>query len=329
MPLAPLLLDRIPQKLLEIIGGKVCFQMHCVHHLIKRTNRAFCFLLVSFALVFSAPLLANSSYSVIHPNLRAPFKVAVENTVLGIKDVIPGSKVHGYDRDLPNIPSPIILTNDGIRQFGQNGANSTNPVFGLAEIDVSESVYGVSLFIDPMQYAELITRVSDDVNKIVFFYNDKKNIAPSLNTQLIDKNIELKFVSASNSQDALDKFARENSLASSKTAFVFVRGFIELSTNTILDFIISESWKSNAITVTNKAGFVKAGLALGLIPDFKAYGRQIARLKLAAELENYASPRVEYLKTDVSVINTRSAKHSSIVVNERVLSSFNFSYPVD
>jgi len=302
--------------------------MHYVHSQIRRIRKNRNSFFAWLALVFSAPSLAES-YNVVHPNLRAPFKVVIENTVLGIKEVIPESEVYNYDRDFPNFPEPIILTNDGIRQFNQHSENDANPVFGLAEIDVSESFYGVTLFIEPLLYVELVESVTNNVDKIVFFYNDKKNIAPSIDSELIDKQIELKYISASNSQDALDKFARENSSANSKTAFVFLRGFIELSTNTILDFIVSETWKSNAITVTSKAGFVKAGLALGLIPDFKAYGRQIARLKLAAKLENYDNPRVEYLQTDVTVINTRSAKHSSIVVNERVISSFNFSYPVD
>jgi len=299
------------------------------NQIVKQIKRSHQILFILLALFFSCPLLGDFSYSVVHPNLRAPFKVAVNDTIRGIKDVIPESEVYGYDQDLPNIPAPIILTNDGIRQYEQNFSNKTNPVFGLAEIDVSESVYGVSLFIDPSLYVELIERVSDDVNQIIFFYNEKKNIAPSIDTTSIDDQIELKFVSASNSKDALNKFARENSTANSKTAFVFIRGFIELSTNTILEFIISESWKSNAITVTNKAGFVKAGLTLGLIPDFRGYGRQTALLKLSAERENYANPRVEYLKTDVSVINVRSAKHSSILINDRVRASFKFSYPVD
>jgi len=303
--------------------------MHYVHNQFRRIRKNCNLLFASLALVFSAPSLADSQYDVVHPNVRAPFKAVIENTVLGIKEVIPESEIHDYDRDIPNFPDPIVLTNDGIRQVSQHSENDTNPVFGLAEIDVSESIYGVSLFIEPLLYVELIESVSTDVDKIVFFYNDKKNIAPSIDSELIDKQIELKYISASDSRDALDKFVRENSSANSKTAFIFLRGFIELSTNTVLNFIVSETWKSNAITVTNKAGFVKAGLALGLIPDFKAYGRQIARLKLAAKLENYDNPRVEYLQTDVSVINTRSAKNSSIVVNERVLSSFNFSYPVD
>jgi len=310
-------------------SGNVCYQMRDDYHIVKRLKRPFqlfCFLLVLF---FSTPLLSDSSYSVVYPTVRAPFKVAVDDTLRGIKEVIPDIEVYGYDQNLPLVPEPIILTNDGIRQYEQNFQKDINPVFGLAEIDLSESIYGVSLFIDPLLYVELIKRVSDDVNRIVFFYNDKKNIAPSIDVSQIAEPVEIVYVSASSSEDALDKFARENSTADAKTAFVFVRGFIELSTNTILDFIVSESWKSNAITVTNKAGFVKAGLTLGLIPDFKAYGRQTALLKLSAEREKYADPRVEYLKTDVSVINIRSAKHSSILVDDRVRSSFKFSYPVD
>ncbi len=80
---------------------------------------------------------------------------------------------------------------------------------------------------------------------------------------------EFKSVSANNTEDALKVFAGENGTASAKTAFVFIRGFIEINTNVLLDFVLSESWKSGAITLGNKASYVKAGMTIGLLPDFR------------------------------------------------------------
>ena len=267
------------------------------------------------------------SPAIIYPQLDPPFDKVVDLTISGIKEIIPAAEKHGYKEVIVSAQHPILLTNKAIRDYQSAFSDNTEFVAGLAEIRLSKPIYGVSFFIDPAAYVKQIAAISDQINRVVFFYNDLRSDPPILENLNSETNYEFRSASANNTEDALKAFAGENGSASAKTAFVFTRGFIEINTNILLDFVLSESWKTGAVTLGNKASYVKAGMTIGLLPDFIAYGEQLAQLLIAAKEEKYSSPRVLYLKTDVNAINVRTAIRSNIFATEQLKRKFKYSYP--
>jgi len=267
-------------------------------------------------------------HPVIFPILDPPFDGVVDLSVDGIRDVIPRAEKFGYRDSIVTGDTPILLTNKIIREHQLTYPDNDRFVAGLAELRLSESVYGVSFFIDPRLYIELALQVSDDIDTVVFFYNSNRSDPPVFREEPYSRPLDVSSVSASSSADAFEVFADKNAEATSRTAFVFIRGFIELNTNALLDFVLKESWNSKAVTIGNNASYVKAGMSLALIPDFRYYGQQISNLLIKAESESFASPRVHYLQTETNAINVRTARRSNIEVNDRLLRHFNYSYPV-
>ena len=246
----------------------------------------------------------------------------------GISSVISQTRPFTYDINRQDFPpelfetEPIVLSGKLNKKFittihfsasvGDNQYAKNRFVSGAMEVPIgSKTHYGVTLYFSPAKYAELSIEAFPDTKRLVFFHkSDKgalnKDSFADLKSEYPD--IEIVFKDANTVDEGLGIVEREVRDYSDGTVFIFVRGFIEMSPDILLDYVVRESWDKKIPTVGNRVAFVKRGLSIGLSPDFYKMGEQIGSMWQKANSEDFNNPIIEYLEGVQWAINLRTVR---------------------
>ncbi len=284
---------------------------------------------------FSVFLLANifatsivrAEPLILYPTLASPYDQIPSVIVEGVRQVYPAADEINVEKQDELPLHSIVLTRSVFNKFAGETNTIGQSVLGLVELQTDTEIYSLDMRVDPSVMVKETLRLQPEIDHFVFFDFDSRTekMVEEVSFAYEDR-VATSYHNASSSVNALRAVAAAFKKSGESTAFVFLPGFIEIDSTLLLDAIVDGAWDRQIVTVGTRAGYVRAGLMLGVLPDFVGYGTQLAKLLRTAVKEKFVNPIQPMLQATKTAVNTRTASNSGITIAPESL-EWDFSYP--
>jgi putative ABC transport system substrate-binding protein len=206
---------------------------------------------------------------------------------------------------------------------------ATTPVYAAAlEEAPNDRVRGVSVFIDPVRFLNLLKTLTPEVDTVHLLYRTDKSAALAPTIQAVAKGQGLRVLprGVSGLREAVSVTSEVLGAAKHNEAIWLHRGVLRLNDDLLLDLVIRESWSRRIPVFTSEAQYVKRGILFSLFPDYVALGRALG--EMANGHADNATQALEFLQTTKAALNLRTARHLGVHPSPEVQARFEVVYPV-
>jgi putative ABC transport system substrate-binding protein len=187
---------------------------------------------------------------------------------------------------------------------------------------------GVSLASSPAQMFSRLRQIKPDIDRIYVVYKPHATgwLIAAARSAAREQGFELASTTCEDAQQAGAAFARILLQARPGRDAIWLTLDPVVPLNQLLPVLLRESWDKDLVLFSNNPVDVAKGALFALYPDYPAMGHQLAdRAKRQAAKPSLSGPEAsEHLR---GAFNTRTASHLGIVPSDRVLKSFDRTFP--
>lgn len=304
------------------------------------------FLLIGCLFAFS-PSLANaasSTIAVLYPQTTAPYQQLIEEIVTGIEQSDPSARIEKKQISdslliedlrawLAQIDASVIITLGRTPTEIYDRLHLTIPrVIGALDISphVRPDTAGISLAVDPALLLARLKQVIPTIRQVWVVFN------PRTDQWLIDLGHEaasrlgltLQPLAATDFREATAYFQTLFGRASVQTEAIWLLDNNTLvDSQTILPFLIEQSWKRRWVIFSNSLQVTKRGTLFALYPNNIQLGQALGHL--AQEQRQYPNKRfqIQPLRAVKSVLNLKLAAHLEMPITQALEQQFDLVLP--
>lgn len=310
-------------------------------------------LILSVTLLISARANADPiSVLVLTPAVSEPYRSLFANIYDGIKAnpniraaVVPIDVEAINDEPIDPLVSynKIVVLDPRLLPLAQK-INATARVYvGTGAGELSGASYaGVTSYVHPRNTIETLRKIAPDINVTHHIYNPafEHPATDRLLNSSITRNHRIVSVPVSSAREAaLVLNSIFSSINPEHEAIWLSYGVLRDAEDSLLTYVLEESWKKQVVVFSSEANYVRRGLLFSLLPDFVGIGDQIARMIVldatqhnvaALDMTSLPAPRpieIELTETSKLVFNRRAASHLGIKLTKAIGESVAISYP--
>jgi putative tryptophan/tyrosine transport system substrate-binding protein len=204
---------------------------------------------------------------------------------------------------------------------------NTPLIYGASALN-DNTQSGVSLAASPARMFERLRLVTPDVERVFVLYRPQASgwLIAAARPAAREQGLELAATACEDAQQASAAIARILQQARPGRDAVWLTLDPVVPLNQLLPVLLRESWDRHLVLFSNNPMDVAKGALFALYPDYPAMGRQLAeRAKRQAAKSSLSGPEAsEHLR---GAFNTRTASHLGIEPSDRVLKSFDRTFP--
>jgi putative ABC transport system substrate-binding protein len=294
--------------------------------------------LVAWLLASGAGALAETRISVLYPE-STPALVRLYQTI--INGMSTASDVRVQSRAVSEQTSPDEV---GIRLHEHRSQvtvalgdlppaltdplSSTSPlIYGASALN-DNAHPGISLASSPARMFDRLRQIKPDVERVFVLYRPQSSgwLIAAARSAAREQGLELTATGCEDAQQAGAALSRILQQARPGRDAIWLTLDPVVPLNQLLPVLLRESWDKDLVLFSNNPVDVAKGALFALYPDYPAMGRQLAeRAKRQAARPSLSGPEAsEHLR---GAFNTRTASHLGIVPSERLLKSFDRTFP--
>lgn len=226
----------------------------------------------------------------------------------------------------------IAITSDIstlVRSSGFHGQLVEAVSDGTASVPSSVSI-GVKP--SPEVYIKSLKRISPNTNHLIYFYpaDESSVILDKVKAAAKKTGITIDAVVVNNINDAMKGINSILSHSDSGTDAVWIpNSILAMANNTVLKFVLRETWRKSVIVYTDSLDAVLRGLLFTLVPDYFSYGEYIARYvnRLIDRHEIPASNVIPYFDDVYLMINQRFSVHIGLNISRSNFEKYKIVVP--
>jgi putative ABC transport system substrate-binding protein len=187
---------------------------------------------------------------------------------------------------------------------------------------------GVSLASSPAQMFDRLRQIKPDIERVFVLYRPQSSgwLIAAARAAAREQGLELAGTACEDAQQASAAIARILQQARPGRDAIWLTLDPVVPLHQLLPVLLRESWDKHLVLFSNNPVDVAKGALFALYPDYPAMGRQLAeRAKRQAVRPSQGGPEAsEHLR---GAFNTRTASHLGIEPSDRVLKSFDRTFP--
>jgi putative tryptophan/tyrosine transport system substrate-binding protein len=187
---------------------------------------------------------------------------------------------------------------------------------------------GVSLASSPAKMFDRLHQIKPDIERVFVLYRPQSSgwLIAAARAAAREQGLELAGTACEDAQQASAAIARILQQARPGKDAVWLTLDPVVPLNQLLPVLLRESWDKHLVLFSNNPVDVAKGALFALYPDYPAMGRQLAeRAKRQTAKPSLSGPEAsEHLR---GAFNTRTASHLGIEPSDRVLKSFDRTFP--
>jgi putative tryptophan/tyrosine transport system substrate-binding protein len=220
-----------------------------------------------------------------------------------------------------------VVLGDVPQALTEQLSTNTPLIYGAGALN-DNALPGVSLAASPAQMFARLRQVKPDVERVFVLYRQQASgwLIAAARAAAREQGLELASAACEDAQQAGAALARvlQQSRPGKDAIWLTLDPVVPL--NQLLPVLLRESWDKHLVLLSNNPVDVAKGALFALYPDYPAMGRQLAeRAKRQAARPSLSGPEAsEQLR---GAFNTRTASHLGIVPSDRVLKSFDRTFP--
>lgn len=200
-------------------------------------------------------------------------------------------------------------------------------IFGASALN-DNTQPGVSLAASPARMFDRLHQITPDVERVFVLYRPQSSgwLIAAGRAAARDRGLELAAIACEDAQQASAALTRILQQARSGRDAIWLTLDPVVPLNQLLPVLLRESWDKHLVLFSNNPVDVAKGALFALYPDYPAMGRQLGeRAKRQAARPSLAGPEAsEQLR---GAFNTRTASHLGIVPSDKMLKSFDRTFP--
>ena len=297
-------------------------------------------LLIAQALLAAHAVAPPSRLLLVHPEVSGAYAAMIEQFRDGLQQTT-AAPVEAYALKAGDSPGELqrwLASRGEARAMVTLGRNAleavqdlgaTTPVYAAALDEApNDRVRGVSVFIDPTRFLDLLKTLAPEVDTVHLLYRTDKGdaLAPIIETAAKGQGLRVVLHGVSDLREAVNLTSEVLRAAKRNEAIWLHRGVLRLNDDVLLDLVIRESWARRIPVFTSEAQYVKRGVLFSLFPDYEALGRALG--EMANRHADDAAHRLQFLQTTKAALNLRTARHLGLHPSPEVRAHFEVLYPV-
>lgn len=233
--------------------------------------------------------------------------------------------------------STVITLTEDLGNFVRSSGFKGRLIEGASDHPlITRSTVSAGIEPSPEIYVESLIKLNPEIKQVFYFTlsngnkSEGEKEADRLRNIARDNGISLKFVSIININDAMHNINEViTKYDPAMTAMWVPNRILSMSSNTVLKYVLRESWKRSFIVFTDSLDAVARGLLFSLIPDYKAYGEFLGQLAL--DIPGHNDPPVfeslRYFDDVYLMLNQRFAVHIGLNINRSVFQKYKIVVP--
>lgn len=216
-----------------------------------------------------------------------------------------------------------------LRSSGFNG----QLIEGVSESNANAPrVTRIGVHPSPEIYLRSLKKIHSGVKRLFYFHSDTQSGAElsSISSTVDNLGIEVKLISVDSISDAMNKLNDVIKKSDNNTDAIWIPyELLSLASNTMLKFVLSESWKKSLIVYTDSLDAVVRGLLFTLAPDYHAYGKYLGKYvkNMITSHELQKSEVIPYFDDVYLMINQRFSVHIGLNINRSMLGKYKVVVP--
>jgi putative ABC transport system substrate-binding protein len=283
---------------------------------------------------------------VLYPEATAPYQEVYLQIINGLRHTTPFS--------LHALPIPKSHHNSAniqrwIDRYGNK--NGYLVVLGQRALKVSEKlkhklqlltgavdnlpndarIPSVSLHIHPSVYLKQLKILSPRTTQLVVFYkeNNKTQQIPMIEKEARQHGIVATPIAVKNVSDAVRLISQSlERVDPKKTAIWFMHHVIDLNTELLYPYILETSWHRRIPVFSGMIGHTKRGFLFSLYPDYQGIGVELGQIIIQHE-QGVDIFETRLTRATQLILNTRTAQHLGLEINNKILKNVDISFPAE
>jgi putative tryptophan/tyrosine transport system substrate-binding protein len=280
---------------------------------------------------------------VLYPEATAPYQAAYEQIIDGLRSLTrealrTRSIAKDYDQDKlqewldDNKKSATYLV-----VLGQQALQASKLLTHQLQIVASamemwpgtDQIPGVSIRIHPAIYLERLQRLSPQTTRLLVFYRNNNDDAL---ISVIEKAAHQRGIAATpilvtDVTTAVRQITAKLKEADPETTAIwFTRNVIEINTELLFPYILEASWNRRIAVFSNIITHTKRGFLFSLYPDYRGIGKELG-LFIAEHRQKGGTLEFKLTRAAKFVLNTRTAQHLGLLIDDTLLQSVDVSFP--
>lgn len=184
----------------------------------------------------------------------------------------------------------------------------------------------------PGVYLRSLKKIHPGIARVLYFYSDSTEDADLDNLRSASKilAIELQLIPVDNIGDGMKKLGDAIDHSNATTDAIWIPyHLLSAANNTMLKFVLSESWKRSLIVYTDSLDAVVRGLLFTLVPDYRAYGSFLGKYaeESKGRSDTPGSDTVRYFDDGYLMVNQRFAVHIGLNINRSIFDKLKIVVP--
>jgi putative ABC transport system substrate-binding protein len=189
-------------------------------------------------------------------------------------------------------------------------------------------ISGVSIHIDPSVYLDHLSIISPNTTKLVVFYKIKnKYLLPLIENAAQKHSVEISPIPVTNIETAVRRIASTLKFVNpDNTAIWFTRNVIGLNTELLLPLILDTSWHRRIPVFSGMISHTKRGFLFSLYPDYRGMGKELGEA-IIQHIQGNKNLSSRFTKATNFILNTRTAQHLGISIDDSTLERVDVTFP--